>query len=207
MHINSIYYGHGAYGIESAAETYFHVHANQLGLPEASFLAGLPQSPSYYNALTEEGYARARARQAQVLHAMVAAGYISQAVAGSATQKDLLAEIKSGQQPVQTTHPDIAPHFADYILQEELPRLLGQDRVDRGGLKVITTLDPHAQQLAVQATATEVDAIARHTSLTSLTYADDDGVVRSHAAAGPNTGAMIVLSPTTGAILAMVGSR
>ena len=47
MYLNTIYYGHGAYGIEAASLTYFNKHADELTLPEAATLAGLPQSPSF----------------------------------------------------------------------------------------------------------------------------------------------------------------
>src|SRR5205085_10118453 len=49
LYLNSINYGNGAYGAEAAAETYFHLHASDLTVAQASFLAGLPQAPSDYN--------------------------------------------------------------------------------------------------------------------------------------------------------------
>ncbi len=67
LYLNEIYYGNLAYGIEAAAETYFGKTANQLTLAEASFLAGLPQSPSVYDIYTNRDVTLARQQQVLVL--------------------------------------------------------------------------------------------------------------------------------------------
>ena len=67
LYLNEIYYGNLAYGIEAASETYFGKTANQLTLGEASFLAGLPQSPSVYDIYTNRDVALARQQQVLVL--------------------------------------------------------------------------------------------------------------------------------------------
>lgn len=82
MYINEVYLGDGAYGIESAAERYFGVSAQQLTLAECALLAGLPQAPSAYNPLAH--LQAAKFRQHEVLDRMVAAGVISQHQARSA---------------------------------------------------------------------------------------------------------------------------
>src|SRR4029078_10787737 len=64
LYLNEIYYGNLAYGIEAASETYFGKTANQLELAEASFLAGLPQSPSVYDIYTNRDITLARQQQA-----------------------------------------------------------------------------------------------------------------------------------------------
>ena len=81
-YFNAVYYGHGAYGIGMAAEIYFHRVPAQLDLARASILAGLPQSPSYYDLYRNP--CSARARQFNVLAQMAHDGYISQKAAADA---------------------------------------------------------------------------------------------------------------------------
>src|SRR6266576_2066686 len=80
--MNAVYYGHGAYGIGMAAEIYFHRAPGELDLARASMLAGLPQSPSYYDLYRNP--CSARARQFNVLAQMAHDGYISQKAADAA---------------------------------------------------------------------------------------------------------------------------
>src|SRR2546427_9537020 len=73
LYLNTINYGNGAYGAEAAAQTYFQVHASDLTWGQASFLAGLPQAPSDYNAFASPNQLEAaRVRWGQVLDGMVA---------------------------------------------------------------------------------------------------------------------------------------
>ena len=81
-YFNAVYYGHGAYGIGMAADIYFHRAPGQLDLAQASMLAGLPQSPSYYDLYRNP--CSARARQFNVLAQMAHDGYISQKAAAAA---------------------------------------------------------------------------------------------------------------------------
>jgi membrane peptidoglycan carboxypeptidase len=81
-YLNAVYYGHGAYGIGQASATYFHQPPDQLDLARASMLAGLPQSPSYYDLYRNP--CSARARQFNVLAQMAHDGYISQEQAAAA---------------------------------------------------------------------------------------------------------------------------
>jgi penicillin-binding protein 1A len=81
-YFNAVYYGHGAYGVGMAAEIYFHRLPAQLDLARASMLAGLPQSPSYYDLYHNP--CSARARQFNVLAQMAHDGYISQKAAAAA---------------------------------------------------------------------------------------------------------------------------
>jgi penicillin-binding protein 2D len=75
-YLNAVYYGHGAYGIGEASAVYFHERPAQLDLARASMLAGLPQSPSFYDLYHNP--CSARARQFNVLAQMAHDGYISQ---------------------------------------------------------------------------------------------------------------------------------
>jgi penicillin-binding protein 1A len=81
-YFNAVYYGHGAYGIGMASEIYFHHRPAQLDLAQASMLAGLPQSPSWYDLYRNP--CAARARQFNVLAQMAHDGYISQKTATAA---------------------------------------------------------------------------------------------------------------------------
>lgn len=198
MYLNNNSYANANYGIETAAQAYFHVHAKDLQLPEASFLAGIPQSPSRYDPLTSDGYAATRERQKVVLDAMVRAGYISRTQADAAFAKDLAAEIKTAAPLQLQPQTGVAPHFADYVL-DQLYKKYGQTYVDHAGLTVVTTLDPHAQDILTRAVHDEVDAVAKVTR-------QGRDPVDGQATYGPNNGAAIVISPQTGAVLAMVGS-
>src|ERR1700680_35239 len=71
MYLNTIFYGNQSFGVEAAAQTYFGTSARKLDLAQASFLAGLPQRPTYLNPFLTESFAPARGRQRDVLDAMV----------------------------------------------------------------------------------------------------------------------------------------
>jgi penicillin-binding protein 2D len=86
-YLNAVYYGHGAYGIGEAAAVYFHERPAQLDLARASMLAGLPQSPSFYDLYVNP--CSARARQFNVLAQMAHDGYISQAQAAGAYSESI----------------------------------------------------------------------------------------------------------------------
>ena len=111
IYLNEIYYGNLAYGIQAAAETYFGVSAADLTLAQASFLAGLPQSPATYDPFSG-GYDLALARHRDVLSLMVEAGYIGQAEAGASQ-----AEIAAYQFRAPRIDLETAPHFVVYVRQ------------------------------------------------------------------------------------------
>ncbi len=87
LYLNEVYFGSGAYGIQSASRVYFGVPADRLTLPQAAMLAGLPQAPSAENPLAN--FRRAKARQYQVLESMVHDGIISQSEAERAYRAPL----------------------------------------------------------------------------------------------------------------------
>ena len=82
MYLNAIYYGHQAYGIAQASQTYFHTTPDKLNWGQASLLAGLPQAPSAYDPLKH--FDLARARQRHVLARLVATGALTSAQAAQA---------------------------------------------------------------------------------------------------------------------------
>jgi len=185
MYLNTIFYGNQSFGVEAAAQTYFGTSARSVDLAEASFLAGLPQRPSYLNPFLTEGYAHARGRQLDVLNAMVRDGYITPTVATKAYAEDLGAKLTAAHVAAAGQRASLAPHFVDYVWSEL------EQRYDPGylltaGLKIVTTLDPRTQALAQQAVR--------------------DGVARYAKGYRVNNGAMLVMNPHTGEVLAMVGS-
>jgi membrane peptidoglycan carboxypeptidase len=185
MYLNTIFYGNQSFGIEAASETYFATSARSLDLAQASFLAGLPQRPSYLNPFLAEGYVNARGRQRDVLDAMVRDGYVSAAQANKAYAEDLRPMLTAAHQASVAQRSSIAPHFVDYVWAE-LEQRYDPGYLLRGGLKIVTTLDPRAQALASQAV--------------------HDGVAKYSASYRVNNGAMLVMNPHTGEVLAMVGS-
>jgi 1A family penicillin-binding protein len=176
MYLNHIPYGGTAWGIEAAATTFFDKSAKDLTLAEAAYLAGLPQSPTRYSPFgnTKE---LGDARQKEVLRRMAEDGYITEEQAEQAGNETLVFAQKRFN--IQ------APHFVFYV-RDQLTEQYGQRTVERGGLRVTTTLDLELQNAAQASVSAEVAKLAR---------------------AKVSTGATIVTKPKTGEILAMVGSH
>ena len=178
MYLNSIFYGSHSYGVAQAAETYFGKEdLNDLTLPEAAILAGLPQRPTAYNPfenpeLTEE-------RMNTVLNLMVRHGKITEAEADEARSVDVTSLLTEDR-------PDPTPYdaFIDQVRQE-IDEKLDDVELDADGLKVYTTLDPDAQPY-VESLLDEEES--------SISYPDN------------TQGAMVVLDTQSGAIQAIGGS-
>lgn len=155
-YLNEVYYGHRAYGVAAAAETYFDKPVSELTLTESALLAGLPQAPSrldpHYN------FEGAKQRQQQVLRLMAEAGYITQAEADAAYAEELTLKL-----PERIRR---APHFVDYIM-EVLEGAYGHDRVRQEGLRVTTTLDLRYQRLAEEIARRHVEKMRGKHNLTS----------------------------------------
>lgn len=137
MYLNTVYYGNLAYGMESAALDYFGKSVKDLDLAEAAMLAGLPQSPSFYNPF--ENLGQAKKRQAYVLDRMVENGFVSEGEAEAAKAERLVwrpdrVEMK-------------APHFVWKVLGE-LEDKYGREAVHFGGIEVVTSLDYGKQLMA-----------------------------------------------------------
>ncbi|MGH7882275.1 MAG: transglycosylase domain-containing protein, partial [Candidatus Dormibacteraceae bacterium] len=112
MYLNTVFYGNNAYGGQAAAQTFFHIDANQLDLAQASMLAGLPQNPNADNPLLH--WDAARHRQRQVLDAMVRNNSITAKQSDQAYAEDLRApQHMFGDQP-----SSLAPAFTDWINQQ-----------------------------------------------------------------------------------------
>ena len=138
IYLNTVYFGDGAYGAESAAQHYFGKHVSSLNLAQSATLAGVIRSPSRFS--PTDAPKEALRRRNLVIAQMLDQGYVSasEARAASAAPLALSPPKSSGQ---------VAPFFVEYVKQELIARL-GADKVYSGGLRVYTSLDPSLQTLA-----------------------------------------------------------
>ena len=141
-YLNQVYYGHHAYGVQAAAETYFSRPARRLTLTQAALLAGLPQAPSAYDPLDRPRLARRRRNE--VLAALRASADISPSRYRAAVRNSLHLR------PSRRYTAIAAQPFFEYS-RHELARRFGRWRARHGGLRVRTTLDPRLQHLATRA--------------------------------------------------------
>ena len=151
MYLNTIYFGHSAYGIQAAAVTYFNKDASDLTLAEAATICGLPQSPSAYDPL--QNPEAATARRNKVLERMYNAGHISKEQYESTCAEPLVTHEGHFSDSVGAY-----PFFSDYVKQLLLEDF-DSETVMQGGLKVHTTLDPTTQEAAQNAVTARMDAI------------------------------------------------
>ncbi|MGO4228057.1 transglycosylase domain-containing protein [Arthrobacter sp. YAF34] len=173
-YLNIVYFGNGAYGIDAAAREYFNVPASALALPEAAALAGVVNSPVYYDPLTEP--AHVVARRNEVLDKMLQQGHITAAEHDAAVKAPIgLAVHPSSQGCFGAT---TAPYFCDYVQRLILnDPAFGADEAARkkllylGGLTIHTTLDPKLQKVAqdeVSASMAAADPLQRGSVLVSI---------------------------------------
>lgn len=139
MYLNQIYFGQGAYGVETAALTYFGKHVEDLNLAECAVLAGIPKSPNYYSPMNN--FKASKSRQAVVLDQMEKYRFITAAQASAAKSQKL--DIKT--EAVATK--DSISYFVDYVSQIVVEKF-GAEALYRGGLKVYTTIDSDIQKAA-----------------------------------------------------------
>lgn len=137
MYLNQVPYGGAAYGIEQASMLYFDKSAKKLSLPEAAFLAGLPQAPSLYSPYLNPELSITRKNA--VLKRMLEEKYIDQKAYEKAKAQKL--DIKPPKDIIK------APHFVFYV-KKILEEKFGKEMIEEGGLKVTTTVD-----LDIQASA------------------------------------------------------
>ena len=175
MYLNEVSYGGTAYGIQEASRMYFDKNVNKLTLAEASLLAGLPKSPTNFSPFGPNPNLAIQ-RQKEVLRLMQINKHISE------EQK-----LKTQEQKLVFAKNKIdikAPHFVMHVRQI-LESKFSKELVEKGGLKVTTTLDWQIQKLAEEVVKTEVESLKK---------------------LNMTNGAVVVLDPQTGEILAMVGS-
>lgn len=180
MYLNQIYFGQGAYGIESASMYYFGKHVKQLDVAEAATLAAIPKSPNYFNPF--ENPQKSKKRQELVIDQMVKYGLIS-AEDGAAAKAEKLS--------FNTYHKkstDPRSYFFDMITQKVIEEV-GADALYKGGLKIYTTLDSDMQRAAERA--------MKHLP---TYYTDGKKITQPQMA-------LVAIDPTTGYVKAMIGGR
>jgi penicillin-binding protein 1A len=181
-YLNTVYFGHGAYGIERAAKAYFSIHASELKLPQAALLAGLISSPERWDPLDLKD--AAIGRRNLVLSRMRELGFITDRRYRQAISSPL------GLNPNRRSSEYPAAYFVDYVKDHILssPRF-GDTYRERyrflfeGGLRIYTTIDLDTQRAAESAVK---------------------GILSQP---GDPYGALTAIDPRTGRIRAMVGGR
>ena len=180
-YLNIAYFGHGAYGIEAAAQTYFSVRAADLTLPQASVLAGLVQSPTYDDPIVypEAG----QKRRDQVLQRMHQLGHISDQELAD-TLAAPIATAEGAKPPNGCAGASIGGYFCDY-LHTYLNQTLGLDdnTLDNGGYTIQTTLRTDLQKSSEQSILQQIPA--------DKTF----------------TGVLTAVQPGTGHVLTMASNR
>src|SRR6059036_132978 len=141
MYLNQVYFGHGAYGVEAAARTYFGKSVPELSVREAALLAALPRAPSSYSPFDHAN--AAKRRRELVLRRMVEYGALREEDAKRIARTDLGLIAPERR---RTT----GQYFLDYV-QQTLEAKYGADLVFKGGLNIYTTLSPSMQLAAEQA--------------------------------------------------------
>lgn len=180
MYLNQIYFGQGAYGIESASMYYFGKHVQDLSIAEAATLAAIPKSPNYFNPF--ENPQASKERKELVIDQMYKYGMIDEATANVAkAQKLILRTSNAGSS-------DPRSYFFDMIIQKVISEV-GADALYKGGLKIYTTLDTDMQLAAERA--------LRY--LPEL-YNDNNKLTQPQVA-------LVAVDPNNGQVKAMIGGR
>ena len=178
MYLNEAPYGGASWGVGPAAEQYFGKAVKDLDLAECAILAGLPQLPSVYSPYSSTPTAYVD-RTNHVLVRMVEDGYVTQELADTTME-----EVKNYKFASKNSTTKAA-HFVFWI-KELLAEKYGEDVVEGGGLKITTTLDLELQEQVEKIVSEQIDASEK---------------------LGITNGAALILDPTNGQVLAMVGSR
>jgi membrane peptidoglycan carboxypeptidase len=178
MYLNRVYYGHNAYGLGAASQTYFSKDPKDLTPAQAAFLAGIIQAPVAYDPQTH--FDLAHQRQVYVLHGMLAIHALSPDEEQKAEAEDVKAELKYNPAARQSK----APHFVDYVIGR-LEKDYGPAAVQQGGFSIYTSLDLDLQKLAADSVAQGVQDLSRY---------------------DVNNADFLAVKPTTGEVLAWVGS-
>lgn len=177
LYLNEIGYGSNNYGVRAAARSFFGKDVKDLTLAESALIATLPQAPTYYSPYGNH-LAELSARHHHVLDLMADQGYVSRDQAEVAKREQIVFQ--------QRREAILAPHFVFYVRELLAERFPDRD-IERGGFKVITTLDYDKQQIAEE-------EISR-------------GVAANEKKYRATNAALVSLDVRTGEILALVGSR
>jgi penicillin-binding protein 1A len=153
IYLNHVYLGHGAYGVQAAAEIYFGKDVEHLTVAEAALLAGLPKAPSRDSPLVD--FPRSKQRQAYVITRMRDDGYITAQQADDARGEPIA--MISRDEPLNRV---AAPYFVEVVRRYVLDRYGGQEFLDRG-VRIYATLDMKQQRAAEAAIRDGLEALDR----------------------------------------------
>ncbi len=179
-YLNAIFFGHGYYGIRTAALGYFHKDLDELSLKEIAVLVGLPKAPSAYDPTRR--YANAMARANRVLERMRTLGWIDEATYMSAVKE-------APKVYDDTLTQNRAPYVADAVINTLMP---AYPDIKRGGYRVNVAVDLEYQQMARKALKYGYEAYWKR-------HGNDENVSQTF------NGAMVVLDGRSGDVLAMLG--
>ena len=198
-YINRIYFGtpQGVYGVETASEGYFHKHAKDLSLDQASMLVALIRSPNHYSPF--KNLHRALAQRDEVLNRMVELNMIT------AGQEDAAKRDNLG---LARKPPGAQENYAMDAIRREVDTLLDSDQMEEGGLRVYTTIDPQLQaagQAAVEAQLRKVEQRPGYKHPTRAQFAGQS--LDADAATPYLQGALVMVDNRSGGIRALVGGR
>ncbi|MBS3808853.1 MAG: PBP1A family penicillin-binding protein, partial [Desulfobacterales bacterium] len=185
LYLNQVYFGSGAYGVETAARTYFGKPVSELNLAECALIAGLPKSPSTYSPLINPELALKR--RDLVLRQMLETGKIKKQTYEKAVDKPYTAPEKPGGNSKK------APYFVDFV-KRRVEDAIGSDMLYKGGVTVFTTLSWKLQQAAKKATQAGLSGLEARMK--------KNGISGSR----PQS-ALVAIDVETGGILAMTGGR
>ncbi|MBP9821447.1 MAG: PBP1A family penicillin-binding protein [Candidatus Pacebacteria bacterium] len=178
LYLNEVPYGGALYGVEQASKTFFGKSVGDITLAEASYLAAIPNAPTYFSPYGNNRD-KLEVRKNLVLKNMLDQGFISQAEYDEAKQTIVTWK------PLSDTHAK-SLHFVEYIKQY-VEEKYGNEALNTGGLKVVTTLDWELQKEAERIVAEQA--------------------AKNETEWAASNQALVAIDPKTGQIISMVGSR
>ena len=191
LYLNEIFYGNMSYGIEAAASTYFNTTAADLNLWQAAFLAGIPQTPAVYDIYNNRDATINRFKTVLVLMYTLSNEtgciHIGEDLAPVCLDAIQTVEASDALEAYQFTKQDFNMQFPHWVvfIQSLLESQFDAQTIYRSGFTVYTTLDPDMQREAEQAVTNQLAQMAGKNA---------------------TNGAVVVMNPTNGEILSMVGS-
>lgn len=188
MYLNRIFFGHNAYGVQAAAQTYFGKDVKDLTIAEAAMLAGIPQAPSRLSPFRNPELAKKR--RAHVLDNMVRFEFITQEQADQANADNFESLNREGRQRGNTASYE-HQYYVEYVL-DQLEEIFGPEKVFAGGLQVYTALDPDIQA--------EAEKVMNDPKNFPQGKANEEGIIQPQ-------GAVVIMEPGTGQLKALVGGR
>ncbi|MBU1168183.1 MAG: PBP1A family penicillin-binding protein [Proteobacteria bacterium] len=184
FYLNQVYFGSGAYGVESAATIFFGKSVSELSLAECALIAAMPRSPSRYSPLVNPDLAMVRRNI--VLKVLWARGHISEAVYKAASAEALTMD--KGIRRMGR-----APYFVEYI-KKELETLVGSSRLYKSGLTIHATVNAELQEAAEASLNKHLDALEKR-------------MVANGTGDQAPQGAVVSMDVNTGGVLVMVGGK